>query len=85
MVAFTVQTPNATSISEVVLIRPGAVTHGWNQAQRFVGCVVIGTGAGQVQTQAPPDGNVAPPGYYLLFVVDGARVPSVGRWVRLTP
>jgi plastocyanin len=83
--AFTVQTPNATSISEVVLIRPGAVTHGWNQAQRFVGCVITGTGAGQVQTQAPPDGNVAPPGYYLLFVVDGARVPSVGRWVRLTP
>jgi len=83
--AFTVQTPNATSISEVVLIRPGAVTHGWNQAQRFVGCVITGTAAGQVQTQAPPDGNVAPPGYYLLFILDGARVPSVGRWVRLTP
>lgn len=83
--AFTVQTPNATSIAEVVLIRPGAVTHGWNQSQRFVGCAITGTAAGSVDVMAPPDGNVAPPGYYLLFIVDGARVPSVGRWIRVTP
>jgi len=25
-----------------------------------------------------------PPGYYLLFVVDGARVPSIARWIRIT-
>lgn len=83
--AFTVQTPNATSIAEVVLIRPGAVTHGWNQSQRFVGCAITGTAAGSVDVLAPPDGNVAPPGYYLLFIVDGARVPSVGRWIHVTP
>jgi hypothetical protein len=83
--AFTVQTPNATSIAEVVLIRPGAVTHGWNQSQRFVGCAITGTAAGSVDVLAPLDGNVAPPGHYLLFIVDGARVPSVGRWIRITP
>jgi len=82
---FTVQTPNATSIAEVVLIRPGAVTHGWNQPQRFVGCAITGTAAGSVDVLAPPDGNLAPPGHYLLFIVDGARVPSVGRWIRVTP
>jgi len=82
---FTVQTPNATSVAEVVLIRPGAVTHGWNQSQRFVGCAITGTAAGSVDVLAPPDGNVAPPGHYLLFVVDGARAPSVGRWIRVTP
>src|SRR6266536_1606334 len=82
---FTIQTPNATSIAEVALIRPGAVTHGWNQTQRFVGCVITGTAAGSVDILTPPDGNVAPPGYYLLFIVDGARVPSVGNWIRVTP
>jgi plastocyanin len=82
---FTIQTPNATSIAEVVMIRPGAVTHGWNQTQRFVGCVITGTAAGSVDVLAPPDGNVAPPGHYLLFIIDGARVPSVGNWIRLTP
>jgi hypothetical protein len=83
--AFTVQTPAATSIAEVVLIRPGAVTHGWNQAQRYVGCAITGAGAGSVDVVAPPDGNIAPPGHYLLFIVDVGRVPSVGRWIRLTP
>jgi plastocyanin len=83
--AFNVQSPNATSIAEVVLIRPGAVTHGFNQTQRFVGCAITGTGGGAIQVQSPPDGNVAPPGYYILFIADVARVPSIGRWIRLTP
>jgi Galactose oxidase-like, Early set domain len=78
---FTIRTPNATSIAEVVLIRPGAVTHGWNQAQRFVGCVITASAAGSLDVLAPPDGNVAAPGHYLRFVA-GARVPSAGSRVR---
>jgi FtsP/CotA-like multicopper oxidase with cupredoxin domain len=82
---FAVQTPSAAAIAEVVLLRPGAVTHGFNMSQRFVGCAVTGAAGGAVQTQAPPDGNIAPPGYYLLFIVTGDRVPSLGRWIRVTP
>jgi hypothetical protein len=80
---FTVNTPEAASITEVVLMRPGAVTHAFNMAQRYVGCAIVGTGGASVQAAAPPDGNVAPPGHYLLFVVDGGRVPSEGVWVKL--
>jgi hypothetical protein len=29
------------------------------------------------------DKMLAPPGWYLLFLVNGGRVPSVGRWIRL--
>jgi plastocyanin len=83
--AFTVQSPNSTSIAEVVLIRPGAVTHGFNQSQRFIGCTITGTGGGAIQVQSPPDGNIAPPGWYLLFIVDAGRVPSVAKWIQLTP
>ena len=82
---FTINTPDAASIGEVILIRPGAVTHGFNQSQRLIECVLTATHAASVEAQAPPDGFVAPPGYYLLFIVDGSRVPSVGRWIRLTP
>jgi hypothetical protein len=81
---FDVQTPSVAAIVEVVLMRPGAVTHGWSQSQRLVECSVVGSTATAVQVQAPPDGNVAPPGYYLLFILTGARIPSVGRWIRLT-
>jgi len=83
-VTFDVQTPSPAAIVEVVLLRPGAVTHGWSQAQRPVECSVVGSTATAVQVQAPPDGNVAPPGHYLLFVLTGARIPSIGRWIRLT-
>jgi hypothetical protein len=78
-------TPNAPAITEVVLIRPGAVTHGFNMSQRFIGCEITGGGATSVTAQSPPDGNVAPPGWYLLFIVDSARIPSTGAWIRLSP
>lgn len=83
--AFSIQTPTPGLISEVVLMAAGAVTHAFNQNQRYVGCVITGTTATTVDAAAPPDGNIAPPGYYLLFLVDQDRVPSMAKWIRLTP
>jgi len=80
---FAINTPEAAAISEVVLIRPGAVTHAFNQSQRYVGCAIVSRAGSSVQATAPPNGNVAPPGYYLLFVVDADRVPSTGLWIKL--
>ena len=40
------------------------------------------TGAGMVTATAPPNANLAPPGWYMLFLVDTAGVPSVGSLVR---
>jgi hypothetical protein len=85
----TINTPDASSIDHVVLLRPGAVTHGFNMSQRFIACDISGRGATSIQFQTPPNDNIgrnaAPPGWYLLFIVDGGRVPSVGNWIRLTP
>jgi FtsP/CotA-like multicopper oxidase with cupredoxin domain len=82
--ALSVATPSPTSIAEVVLMSAGAVTHAFNQNQRYVGCTITGSGGGAVHATAPPDGNVAPPGHYLLFLVDHDRVPSTGLWLRLS-
>ena len=65
-------------------MRPGAVTHAFNHDQRYVGCAITGAAGGGVQATAPPDGHHAPPGHYLLFLVDHDRVPSEGVWVRLS-
>jgi plastocyanin len=83
--SFTVSTPTPGAIAEVVLMRPGAVTHAFNHDQRFVGCAITGTTSSAVRAVAPPDPNHAPPGHYLLFLVDKDRVPSEGVWVRLEP
>jgi FtsP/CotA-like multicopper oxidase with cupredoxin domain len=81
---FAVQTPSPASIAEAVLIRPGAVTHGFNMSQRLIECAIVGVTPAEVRLQAPPDGNVAPPGHYLLFILTAAQAPSLGRWIRLS-
>jgi hypothetical protein len=82
--AFSVDTSAANTIGEVVLMRPAAVTHGFNQAQRFISCAISGAHGTTIDAVAPPDGTIAPPGHYLLFVVDSLRVPSRGVWTRLS-
>jgi len=80
--AFTVQTPDAANISSVVLIRDGAVTHSFNMDQRMVG-MSFTAGSGSLTVTAPPNGNIAPPGYYMLFILNSSGVPSVAKFVQL--
>jgi FtsP/CotA-like multicopper oxidase with cupredoxin domain len=82
---FTINTPTPLDISEVVLLRAGSVTHGFNMSQRGIELVIAGTGAATLDIETPPNANLAPPGWYLLFILDSDRVPSEGRWIRLTP
>jgi plastocyanin len=79
-----VETPSPASIADAVLIRPGAVTHGFNMSQRLIACAIVGVTPTHVQLQAPPNGYVAPPGPYLLFILTAAGAPSLGRWIRLS-
>jgi hypothetical protein len=82
---FTINTPNAADVSEVVLLRAGAVTHGYNMSQRGIELVIAAVGAGTLDVEEPPQANLAPPGWYLMFILNSSRVPSIGRWVRVTP
>jgi hypothetical protein len=52
--------------------------------QRLVGLSYTVAGAGALNVTAPPNGNIAPPGYYMLFVLNSAGVPSVASFVRLS-
>lgn len=79
---FQVQTPDAGSIASAVLVRPGTPTHAFDMEQRLVG-LSFSAGSGVLNVTAPPNGNIAPPGYYMLFVLNTAGVPSVARFVRL--
>jgi hypothetical protein len=79
---FQIFTPDAASIASAVLIRPGTPTHAFDMNQRMVK-LSFTSGAGMLTATAPPNGNVAPPGYYMLFVLNGAGVPSVATFVQL--
>ena len=81
--AFQVQTPDAANISSVVLMRNGAVTHAFDMDQRNVG-LSFTAGAGVLNITGPPNGNIAPPGYYMLFLLNSAGVPSIASIVQVS-
>jgi hypothetical protein len=78
-----VQTPDAANISSVVLMRNGATTHAFDMDQRHVG-LAFSAGAGILNITGPPNGNIAPPGYYMLFILNNAGVPSVAAMVQVS-
>lgn len=73
----------ATDVREVVLMACGSATHSMNFQQRLVELSFTRMGDRRLQAVAPPDGFVAPPGGYMLFVLNNAGVPSVARMVQL--
>lgn len=81
--AFAVRTPDGAGVARVALVRPGSVTHSVDFDQRYVDLAWTLDGSGNVVATAPPDGNQAPPGWYMLFLVNDAGVPSVASWVHV--
>ncbi|QEH32282.1 Chitodextrinase precursor [Aquisphaera giovannonii] len=80
--SFFVGTPDGSSIASVALVRNGSVTHSFNMDQSYVPLAFSQT-AGGLTVQAPSDANLAPPGYYMLFLVNSNGVPSIAPFVRL--
>ncbi|MFZ6690675.1 jacalin-like lectin [Undibacterium sp. SXout20W] len=79
---FNVSTTSAQPIQRVTLVRNSASTHSWNVDQRFVE-LTFSNKNGSLSVNMPANANIAPPGFYWLFVLDSNGVPSVAQSVRL--
>ena len=83
--SFTVPTPDAANIASVVLMKAGSVTHSFDMDQRYVGLTfTAGQTSGSLTVTGPPDSNIAPPGYYMLFLVNKSGTPSLASWVQVS-
>lgn len=73
---------DGSDIENVVLVRNPSITHLIDGDQRNVELRITKRQGHMLTVAGPPDGAVAPPGPYLLFVnrraADGALVPSTG-------
>jgi hypothetical protein len=78
---FFVGTPDAANITQVTWIRLGAVTHTFNQEQR-ISFLSFSQTTGGLNVTAPPSANLAPPGYYMLFLLNSG-VPSVASMIQV--
>lgn len=81
--SFQVETPDAANVAKVTWIALGTVTHAFNMGQRMNHLSFAATGEGTVTVTAPAGPTLAPPGYYMLFLVDARGVPSVATIVRI--
>ena len=71
-------------IEKVSWVRIGSVTHACNMNQSFTFLKFIQDGS-KVTVNAPANGNLVPPGHYMLFVLNKAGVPAVAPIIRLKP
>jgi Domain of unknown function (DUF1929) len=75
---FRVRLSSTTTISRVVLIRCGSVTHAFDADQRYIVCQ-FGQEDDRLFVTAPEGPGIAPPGNYLLFVLDSQMLNGHGR------
>lgn len=76
-------TPDAASISKVTLLREASVTHTNSMSQGFQSLSFTKTSTG-LNVTMPANANMATPGYYILFILNGSGVPSVASIIQIS-
>jgi Domain of unknown function (DUF1929)/Ricin-type beta-trefoil lectin domain len=79
---YAITTPQAADIRKVALVGLGDVTHGVDQGQRYIPLKFTTSGT-TLNVAGPASGGVAPPGYYMLFIIDADGVPSLAKMVQV--
>jgi galactose oxidase len=79
---FSVATPNAGQITTVRWIRLGSVTHAFDSGARANTLSFTRTSTG-VDVEAPHGAELAPAGFYLVFILNRNGVPSAGKMVKV--
>ena len=78
-----VSTPSAMTLRWAHLIRPMATTHSDDTNQRLIDLPIVCRDACSITVAVTDNPNLAPPGWYMLFVVDDCGIPSAALWIRL--
>ncbi|KAJ8768370.1 hypothetical protein K2173_021523 [Erythroxylum novogranatense] len=86
-VKFSLQNLLAQKAVSVRIVAPSFTTHSFSMNHRMVVLRMVGFSSENSDTYTskvagPSTMNIAPPGYYLLFVVH-AGIPSYGEWVHI--
>jgi hypothetical protein len=78
-----VEVDRSREVDRVVLVRAGSSTHQTNRDQRLAQLMFTRDSLDLLYVTMPARATIAPPGHYLLFVVDALVVPSKGRWMQI--
>ena len=81
--AFAINYHGADSISEIVLIGLGSMTHSFDQNTRSIQVYHVNAEPGVVWGYNVYDNRGTPPGMYMMFILDENRVPSVAKIIKV--
>lgn len=81
--SFEVKIAEGSTVKRAALMRPGAMTHAFDMDQRHIWMEILEDTGNTLELRAPKDNHVAPPGYYMLFLLNENGVPSRAEFVRL--
>jgi len=81
---FEIRFQSVARIIKAALLRPSSATHSFNADQRWVGLVFQLSEADRIRAISPPTSDQAPPGWYLLTLVDEQDRPAEAHWVHLS-
>jgi len=84
----TIPTPDGLDISSVNLVRLGNATHHFDYESRLLWLAsssvsFVSKSGSDVVVNAPLNANLAPPGYYMIHVLNGAGVPSAAKIIQI--
>lgn len=82
--AISIDSPDAGSLRWANLVRNCVTTHSFDGGQRLIDLPIVSQMGGIVTVNVPGNSNIAPPGWYMLFLVNNKGVPSVARWIHLS-
>jgi hypothetical protein len=81
---FKIRYSHSKAINKVLMIKPSSVTHSLNTEQRLVELELLSKSMNEIEIKSPPTGLIAPPGYYMIFLIDEERIPSKSKFVRIS-
>jgi hypothetical protein len=78
-----IPTPDAADVQSVSLVRLMSATHHYEANQRFIWLQIVNKTANEVTVSSPVNGDIAPPGYYMIHVLNSQGVPSEAKIIQI--
>jgi galactose oxidase-like protein len=78
-----IPTANPSGVASVSLVRLMSTTHHYSTDQRLIWLQIQSTTSNRVTVSAPINSNVAPPGYYMIHILNSAGIPSVSQIIQI--
>jgi hypothetical protein len=79
----TIPTPDAANVARVSLVKTGCTTHHYDTDMRLIWLPITSRTTNSVTVSAPINANIAPPGYYMIHVLNSSLVPSTANIIKI--